>query len=1056
MRRFNISHKIIISFILCGIISIAIVGVFSFYLANRELSDAAYGKLHTVASLKKMQITNQINDAITDAAILAESDDIIELTLELLNYKDSFRITDKGSFIVATDHWSKIYNNYAPKFEKFINLDKYTDILLINARGQIMFTANKSRDLGANLISGRLSETNLAVLWDYVQKNGKANISDFQKYAPNRNAVVTFTGAPIIVNNQVIGVVALEYPVSVVNQIMKQNDGMGNTSEAFLVGEDYLMRSDARLSEEKTTLTLKIRTQGIEKAFNGSSGTTNEIDYRGEETLMYYTPLEIEGLNWVIAAKIDRSEVLEPTRTFNTGLLIIFVSLLLLLLLFSYLLSRYISRPIKRIRDIILKLGSGVQPDEKLKFKSNDELADISQAINELVKGLKKTASFAEEIGQGKLSTDYTPLSNEDILGNSLLNMRKSLKKAQDEEEKRKVEDKIRNWATKGQAMFAELLRQTTKNVRELGENIIKNIVEYVEANQGGIFIYNDDDKNDVHLQLIGAYAFDRKKHLEKRIELGEGLVGTCAIEKAVIYIDDIPDDYIEITSGLGDAMPKYLLVIPLKNEQNILGVIELASFKPLKKYEIDFLEKLAESIASTLANAKINERTNQLLKKFKQQSEDLASKEEEMRQNLEEMQATREEATRKEIEMSGIIEAIDHSLIKAEFDTDGLLIDANRQFLEKFGYSIEQIRRKNVFSFIEEDELEQFKRTWEIVAEGNQRQITAKRKSKFGDEIWLLASFTPIIDDDGNVLKILYLANDITPQKRIEHQAKKQAEELAKKENSLRKNLNELQKIQEEKLKNIAVTKGIEQAIDENYLRADFSLEGNLIMANDKFKNQIDTKTAGENFNILNHIAFDQKEDFKKIWQNVCSGKSTHTTQKINISNTNHIWLSISLSAIRTTENKVEKILLLASNITEQKRFEQDNIKQAEELRLQEKILQQGLEEMERTQQEYAEKVEALEYEKQKTKEMYQEEMEKMYVQWKEHIDGAEKHFLEKTETHKTIEQKEKTHKKQIEDIQKKMKQKAAEPKEIKAKDPVEKKYQQWLKKFGKKDNKN
>ena len=201
-------------------------------------------------------------------------------------------------------------------------------------------------------------------------------------------------------------------------------------------------------------------------------------------------------------------------------------------------------------------------------------------------------------------------------------------------------------------AHFADILRTNNSDIQKFGQNIISNIVEYMKINQGGLFIYNDDDIKKPYLDLIAMYAFSRNKFTQKRVIPGEGLVGIAYIEKQTIYMTEVPNSYIEVTSGLGEANPKSILIVPLKIEENVLGIIELASFNEFKPYEISFIEKVGESIAATLNNVRINNSTAKLLEQSKAQAELMHTQEEEMRQNLEELQATQEEAARRKEEM--------------------------------------------------------------------------------------------------------------------------------------------------------------------------------------------------------------------------------------------------------------------------------------------------------------------------------------------------------------------------------------------------------------------
>jgi GAF domain-containing protein len=120
-------------------------------------------------------------------------------------------------------------------------------------------------------------------------------------------------------------------------------------------------------------------------------------------------------------------------------------------------------------------------------------------------------------------------------------------------------------------------------------------------------------------------------------------------LEKETTYLASVPEEYIRITSGLGDAPPKSVLMVPLKVDKDVYGIVELASFNEYQPFEIAFVEKLGESIASTLASVRAAEKNKQLIEQFQAQNEEMRAQEEEMRQNMEELQATQEEISRKE-----------------------------------------------------------------------------------------------------------------------------------------------------------------------------------------------------------------------------------------------------------------------------------------------------------------------------------------------------------------------------------------------------------------------
>jgi putative methionine-R-sulfoxide reductase with GAF domain len=307
-----------------------------------------------------------------------------------------------------------------------------------------------------------------------------------------------------------------------------------------------------------------------------------------------------------------------------------------------YYLGLTITKAIGQVSKQLLEMAKGYRVN-KLDIERYDEIGEMSQSLDILIDGVGSYTEFANQIGQGNLDAEFNPLSEGDELGNSLIEMRQSLKTARVEEENRQLENRRRSWIAEGQALISEVMRGTGEDLKIISHRIISTLIRYLDANQGGIFILNDDNPKDTHIELMASFAYNRSRFHQKRIELGDGIVGACFLEKKSIFMTKLPQDYMEIRSGLGTANPSSLLVVPLKMEDKVIGVIEIASFNVLQEHEMEFIEKVSESISSSLFTSKANRKTEQLLEMFRRQAEEKAAREEEIRKNLEELEILRE-----------------------------------------------------------------------------------------------------------------------------------------------------------------------------------------------------------------------------------------------------------------------------------------------------------------------------------------------------------------------------------------------------------------------------
>jgi hypothetical protein len=226
----------------------------------------------------------------------------------------------------------------------------------------------------------------------------------------------------------------------------------------------------------------------------------------------------------------------------------------------------------------ILFIITNNQLSEAWRVEHEKAKNDLAVAVTETVNRIKSGAYSIERDKTGDASVD------------------EALKNIYEKFTKDAEAEGHRNWTNEGLVLFREITGKHSE-IRPMCEELISTIVKYLKCSQGGIFILNDAKK----LELYAAYAFERKKYLQKILEPGEGLVGQCFLEGHRIYLTKVPQQYVHITSGLGGANPNCVLIVPLKNKDTIVGVCELASFTEFSSHQLELLDKAAESITQSI-----------------------------------------------------------------------------------------------------------------------------------------------------------------------------------------------------------------------------------------------------------------------------------------------------------------------------------------------------------------------------------------------------------------------------------------------------------------------
>jgi PAS domain S-box-containing protein len=423
--------------------------------------------------------------------------------------------------------------------------------------------------------------------------------------------------------------------------------------------------------------------------------------------------------------------------------------------------------------------------------KSQQETIDsLESQISEKDHVINMNALFAKKIGEGDLAANDAEINDNDILGHSLKKMRENLALTNEKE-------KEQNWIAKGKDTISDILR-LQNDLGNLSYLTLVELIKYIDVIQGAFYIYNEEDKT---LENTATYAYNRRKYIDAKFQIGEGLVGQCAYEMDVIYRREIPDDFVTITSGiLGDKKPNSLLLVPLITDEKLQGVLEFASLKDdISELKIRFLKELSDIIARTIFNLKVNTRTEKLLKDAQEMTEELKENEEELRQNAEEMRATHEELEKTNSNLQTQIRAVEnaqkrqHALLEnaseiiSIYDEEMKLKYISPSVTNIYGYTIAEMMAGKDLERLTAKGVKEFTETFGKLVEDPSMtatiQYTYMRKD--GQKIYIESTGRNLLEDPA-INGLIINSRDITERKRAEKEERMKSKMQSLSENSL------------------------------------------------------------------------------------------------------------------------------------------------------------------------------------------------------------------------------------------------------------------------------
>ncbi|MDD2864830.1 MAG: response regulator [Methylococcales bacterium] len=563
------------------------------YLTKEALEKAAQEKLTTVLEARYSALSHWAKTLQAQLSIFAVSPTLTVLTGEfsiefqklgnnaqnLLQQNYSANSAHQTKLDAAIFTYDKLRQEAMSYFSFRKNAYGWDDIYLIDPQGDVIFSYQNDADFATNLKSGVWQNTGLAQAVLPLLNNaiaGQFSFSDFSQYAPKKQPA-SFVATPLFdsENHHFLGVVAIQIPVSQIDELVMDKTGLGETGEVIIVGKDGWMLSDSRFSKESTILKTQIQTKDAETVLAGKTQTLITPDYQGIEILAAVKPfspflnsLDDNQVIWGIIAKIEYSEVLKKYNTLLHILLVTTVGLMLLTILLSVLSGRSITQPLIRITNALSKLAKSEQV-EIPELKRTDEIGEIAQA-----------AQTFHSISQ-QLEHEHW-LSENVVILTSVVSAESSVEQA----------------ANKVLHLLCQLLDIPVGAI-------------YVQAEKG---IYH----------RITTHGLARSNQSETSFESGVGILGQCVQSNQAIVLSPVPAGLTIISTGLAEFSPHELIVYPIPHKNNVLAVIELAATVSLSTKQYEFLKAVSEALGLHFANLQAAEHNALLLNETKRKALEL------------------------------------------------------------------------------------------------------------------------------------------------------------------------------------------------------------------------------------------------------------------------------------------------------------------------------------------------------------------------------------------------------------------------------------------------
>ncbi len=757
--------------VLLLIITIIVVanGLFAYLLNRRVVLDEKENQLNMLVDFQERRLENAIIEMEQDLRFVEENILVKQFVSDIKNQLlDSIGREKRRHFLNES------------LFSKIEEIHDYEDVIITNIGGEILY-----------------QQSNLSIDNGYFKEHLNRRIANFHfdRMIIQGKKAFTYASHPLKdEKGEEMGVIYCKVDLV---QLLKEITHISEFGKNITIS--YGIKSGNQVTQFQVTRKkdLVIPSQPIfddqDPMFLACMGNAGEgffTDFEKNEILIVYRPMV--PFNIGIMAEMNKSAIYESIK--DHFISIFFEGSILYLItiglgLFSI---HKINRGLVPIKEALLQISQGTFP-ETVRVRTKDEYEEIAQIINNHVGRLEESAEFADQIGNGDLSTNtYQAIGSHDTLGLKLVKMRQNLQ-GQD------ITDNNRDWVMTGLAELGAVLRDY-QNIKELSDGVVQYLSERIGAVNGKMYLANVKQQE---MKMISAYAFDKHKALEKVYTCKGGasinVVTDVFKEEVTIYRTEVPDNYYFINSGLKEETgPRSILMVPLISDGEIFGVIDFASYEEFTPSQISFIEEVSKIIARTIFNIEVNDRTKVLLENSQKMSNELQEKQAILQENALEMVLKSEEVEKAnkdlETQISEVKNAQNRTHILLEnasevitiYDKEGIVRYISPSVETILGYSQEDLLDKNDLEHVHWEHQDSVRYMFgQLVNTTEEQTIQFSFYKKDGSEIWLESRGKNMLKDPA-IHGIVINTSDITERRRATEEQRKRGQMQALSENSL------------------------------------------------------------------------------------------------------------------------------------------------------------------------------------------------------------------------------------------------------------------------------